>query len=285
MSVTPVLGNSQKLDVGAMFGNCPRTLWEKWLPPDGLGRIELACRCFLIETDDGKKILLETGVGAFFEPKRADRFGISSSGTHRLLENLKRMSVSPDDIDYVILSHLHFDHAGGLLPTFAEIQNNGERLIFSKAKFIVGKEALERAENPHKRDKASYIPVITKLLKDSGRMIVLEGETCPELKDDFEFIYSYGHTPGQLHTLYKQNSSRYFFCGDLIPGRSWIHPPITMGYDRFPELLIDEKLAILKRAKSENWNLLYTHDPDCAMSRVTQNEKGRWVPDEEHFDI
>lgn len=276
--ISAVEGNRQLLDGGAMFGNAPRPVWEKWIAPDSIGRIPLACRALLIETD-GVKILCETGIGAFFEPKLADRFGVQSPDRHLLLENLAALDVEPEDIDFVILSHLHFDHAGGLLPTYQEMQNGHRNLVFAKAQFIVGAKAWERALNPHSRDRASFIPELNALLQKSGRLIVYPQDPLPEvIARRFEFVESEGHTPGQLHSLFRGDLRKVFFCGDLIPGRPWVHLPITMGYDRFPEMLIDEKAAIYQRAEKENWLLFFTHDPDAAGSSVQSSTSGKFAP-------
>ena len=104
-----LLGNSQRLDGGAMFGNAPRALWSRWIEPDELNRIPLACRCLLIEEEraDGiRRILCEAGIGAFFEPKLRERFGVVER-EHMLLERLATLGLSPEDIDIVVLSHLH----------------------------------------------------------------------------------------------------------------------------------------------------------------------------------
>ena len=100
-------GNRQKLDGGSMFGNAPRALWERWAPTDDRHRIELACRCLLIREPD-RLILLEAGIGAFFEPKLKDRFGVQEDH-HVLLQSLAAVGVSHTDIDVVVLSHLHFE--------------------------------------------------------------------------------------------------------------------------------------------------------------------------------
>lgn len=277
-TVTAIEGNRQLLDGGAMFGNAPRPVWEKWIAPDAIGRIPLACRAMLIETG-GKKILCEAGIGAFFEPKLADRFGVQSPDHHLLLENLAAVGVMPQDLDYVILSHLHFDHAGGLLPTYKEMQAGRRELVFPRARFIVGAKAWERALNPHSRDRASFIPELNQLLKDSGRLIIYPTDALPkELASKFEFLESEGHTPGQMHTLFKGSRQNVFFCGDLIPGRPWVHLPITMGYDRFPEMLIDEKAHIYQRAEKEHWLLFFTHDPGAAASQVKSATSGKFEP-------
>ncbi len=276
--VTAIEGNRQLLDGGAMFGNAPRPVWEKWIAPDSLGRIPLACRALLIEFD-GIKVLCEAGIGAFFEPKLAERFGVQSPDRHLLLENLKQKGIEPADIDFVILSHLHFDHAGGLLPTYKEMAAGRKELVFPKAKFIVGATAWDRALHPHSRDKASFIPELTGLLRDSGRLIIYPKDPLPQpLKGKFEFIETQGHTPGQMHTLFKGDKQPVFFCGDLIPGRPWVHLPITMGYDRFPEKLIDEKAAVYARAEKEQWLLFFTHDPEAPASQVKSGASGRFEP-------
>lgn len=276
--ISALEGNRQRLDGGAMFGNAPRLMWEKWLSPDEQGRIELACRCMLVECD-GVKILCETGIGAFFEPKLAQRYGVQNPDSHRLLESLQHLGLSDSDIDYVILSHLHFDHAGGLLNSFHERKSGeGPRLLFPKAKYVVGQQAYERCKSPHVRDRASFIPELFGLLEASKRLLIVPDrhKHIPgTLENRVSFIYTDGHTPGQMHTLIRSKDSYVFFCGDLIPGAAWIHPPITMGYDRFPEQLIDEKLEIYKQAVPQEWLLFFTHDVGICAAQCQQDDKGK----------
>ena len=135
------MGNSQRLDGGAMFGNAPKALWTRWANPDEQNRIPLSCRCLLIQEPD-RNILLETGIGLFFEPKLRDRFGVVEK-EHILLKELAELGLSDASIDVVVLSHLHFDHAGGLLSPWVEGQS--PELLFPNAQFVVGATAWERA--------------------------------------------------------------------------------------------------------------------------------------------
>lgn len=266
-------GNRQKLDGGAMFGNAPRALWERWLKPDEKGRIELACRALLLVSEE-RKILCEAGIGAFFPPKLAERYGVESPERHLLLESLESHGFSQEEIDYVVLSHLHFDHVGGLLPAFKEREKGNNELLFPKAKYLVSKKALERAKAPHKRDRASFIPEIIEKLEISRRLEVIESpEESKILGPSFSFFQSHGHSPGQMHLVLTQNKRKIFFCGDLIPGVPWLNPSISMGYDRFPELLLDEKGPLLKEAEEHNSLLFFTHDPNFCASGVETFEK------------
>jgi glyoxylase-like metal-dependent hydrolase (beta-lactamase superfamily II) len=277
--LSAVDGNSQWLDGGAMFGNVPRPMWEKWVDVDAQGRIRLACRGLLIE-HGGLRILCETGIGAFFEPKLADRYGVAES-EHVLLKSLAKLGLSDADIDVVVLSHLHFDHAGGLLAPYAEIAAGRDRLLFPKARYLVGKDAWERCLKPHARDRASFIPGLADKLRASGRLTVVEGDRVPGLMDDrLSFRISHGHTPGQMHAVFRGDERTVVFAGDLIPGTPWVHVPITMGYDRYPELLIDEKTALYQTAAPENWLVFFTHDTRCVAAGVAADDKGRYVPKE-----
>ncbi len=155
MKLWSLLGNSQRLDGGAMFGNAPRAVWQKWIAPDADNGIPLACRCLLAEDLDGRTVLFETGIGAFFEPKLRARYGVLED-RHVLLDSLAAAGFSHEDIDVVVLSHLHFDHAGGLLAAWSE--GDAPSLLFPNATFVVGARHWARAVEPHPRDRASFIP-------------------------------------------------------------------------------------------------------------------------------
>lgn len=264
-----------------MFGNAPRALWEKWAAPDELNRIELACRALLASPLEGKTVLFETGIGAFFDPRMRERYGVQES-QHVLIDSLREAGFEHEDIDVVVLSHLHFDHAGGLLAAWRE--GREPELLFPNATYVVGAQHWQRALQPHPRDRASFIPELPGLLQASGRLEVVNGEYSKVLGHSVRFSYSDGHTPGlMLAEIVGQGRAGegahggVVFCADLIPGRSWVHVPITMGYDRNAELLIDEKRQFLEDKLARNVHLFFTHDPQVALAQVGRDEKGRFV--------
>lgn len=273
MQVSSIEGNTQWLDGGAMFGNAPRALWQRWAEPDAQGRIALSCRCFLVETDE-RKVLIETGVGAFFSPSKKERYGVVESA-HKLVESLDARGVSRSDIDVVILSHLHFDHAGGLLSAYDPAREPS--LIFPRAQFVVGSEAWRRAQMPHQRDRASFIEVLPRLLEESGRLTIVSADQSASdfLGDGITFFESHGHTPGMLLPILHGASKKAVFCADLVPGTAWVHAPLSMGYDRFPERLVDEKVELYGQLGTGTW-LLFTHDPKVAAGQLIRDDHGKY---------
>ena len=289
MKLWSILGNSQKLDGGAMFGNAPRALWERWVTVDAANRIDLACRALLASPLDGKTVLFETGIGAFFAPALRERYGVVEAN-HVLLESLAEAGFRHEDIDVVVLSHLHFDHAGGLLAAWEE--GASPRLLFPNATFLVSEACWDRATHPHPRDHASFIAELPALLENSGRLEIVDSTYSRALGQSVRFHYSDGHTPGLMlaeiagpEQVHGEAHGGVVFCADLIPGRPWVHVPITMGYDRNAELLIDEKRAFLEDKLARNVHLFFTHDPGCALAQVVRDDKGKFGTTHEHAEL
>jgi len=255
-----------------MFGNAPKALWSRWIEADDKNRIPLACRCMLVR-DGQRLILFEAGIGVFFAPKLRDRFGVVESD-HVLLRSLSDLGVEPGDIDVVVLSHLHFDHAGGLLTPYSD--DGTYELVFPKARYVAGSRAWQRAREPHPRDRASFIPELIELIEGTGRLELIDGPSSRVLGKGFTFHESDGHTPGLILGEVDMPGGPVVFAADLIPGTPWVHLPITMGYDRFPEMLIDEKRVLLEDLVERRGRLFYTHDHAVALSRVAVDERGRY---------
>jgi glyoxylase-like metal-dependent hydrolase (beta-lactamase superfamily II) len=253
-------------------------VWERWAPADEAHRIDLACRSLLVREDRrderDQTVLLETGIGAFFEPKLRERYGVQEP-EHVLLRSLAQLGVAPEDVDVIVLSHLHFDHAGGVLQAWTETEGK-LALAFPNAAYVIGREAWARALDPHPRDRASFIPGLCELIEGTGRLELVDGERSSTLGERYSFTYSQGHTPGLMLTRVDSPRGPITFMGDLIPGVPWVHLPITMGYDRYPELLIDEKQAMLERVIAEDGWAFFTHDPRVAAAKITRDERGKF---------
>lgn len=272
MKLVTITCNTMRLDGGSMYGHVPKTLWEKWTPADALNRIPLACRSLFLQTDDGRNILFDVGTGHFFDPKFRDRYGVE--GNFHLLDSLEKIGISEKEIDSIILSHLHFDHVGGL---FSAFDQGPTRLLFPNAKYYVSRAHWDRARKPHLRERASFIPHLIDLLSHSERLVLIDDSTHPDLDFGLTFDFSNGHTLGMMVSCLNLSSGLLVYASDLIPGLPWIHLPVTMGYDRFPELLVDEKERLLKKLIHGNGRLVFTHDHQIACARISQDVSGKYV--------
>ncbi len=273
MKYFSIEGNKQHLDGGALFGNAPKTMWSQWINPDEDNRLALATRALLVQTDDDRNVLFEVGIGAFFDPKLKMRYGVEPE-EHVLIKNLEAVGVSEIDIDAVVLSHLHFDHAGGLLPEYG--LDEPPQLHFPNANYYVSEAHWNYAKNPHPRERASFIPLLHELLESSDRLVLVDQPQHPDLNFGVTFRFSDGHTQGLMISQIATEKGPLVFTSDLIPGNAWVHLPITMGYDRFAELKVDEKKELYESLADKQARFFFTHDPHHPCVELKQEERGKF---------
>lgn len=264
-----------------MFGNAAKALWQKWVTADENGMIDIASNCLLVKTGN-HNVLFETGCGAYLSPDMKRRFAVKEE-SHILMRSLAEQGLSDADISHVVLSHLHFDHAGGLLSAWEP--NRKPCLLFPNAIFVVSEENFKRSKSPHYRDRASFIPGLAEKLQATGRLMLKQGGDRLIVDDlTIEFFPSQGHTPGMLVSRIQAPNGTVMYTADLIPGLPWINLPITMGYDRFAERLVDEKKEMLDRAVAEDALLVFPHDPSHVAARVAMDHVKKRVMPSQLFD-
>jgi len=254
------------LDGGAMMGSVPKVLWEKSNPPDSKNRIELALRCLLV--DDGKNVvLIESGIGAKNSEKFIKMFDIRM-GKYSLSNELSKYGYCHKNITHMVLTHLHFDHAGGAV---LYDENNNLVPAFPNAKYYVSEKNWDAGLSPSPRDRASYIKENYILLKEFGQL-----ELVPENSNIIDGIDTYtvnGHTYGQQLIKISDNNDTLVFCSDLIPLESHLKLPWIMGYDLNAALTLKEKKEFLDLASENNWLLFFYHDPKTIAVRIKKAEK------------
>jgi len=264
------------LDGGAMFGIVPWVFWSKTNPPDERQRIDLAARCLLI-SGNGKNILVDDGNGTKWNDKLKDIYKLDNS-EHDLVRSLQRYGLTPDDITDVILTHLHFDHAGG-----STTRVNGRVVpTFPKARYYVQKQHWELALKPTEKDRGSFMPDDFLPLNEHGVLELVEGE-C-ELFPGIELIVCNGHTSAQQLPKISDGNTTVLFCCDLFPTVSHLPYPYVMAYDVRPLVTIEEKKKILPRAYEEKWILFFEHDPKTEAVTVKPGEKGFVVDEVKRLD-
>jgi len=262
-----------RLDGGAMMGSVPKALWNKTNPADSDNRIDLAMRCLLL--DDGKNvILIESGIGDHYPEKFNKMFHIKQSN-NALSNTLSKVNYNIKNITHVILTHLHFDHAGGGVLR----KNNGRMLPkFPNAKYYVSKSNWEAAINPSPKDRASYLKENFLCLKENNVLEIIPDNSI--ILDGIETYAVNGHTHGQQLIKVSDESTTLVFCSDLIPLKSHIKLPWIMGYDLNAELTLEEKEIFLNKASKEDWILFFYHDPQTVAVKIKKTDKYFQIIDE-----
>ena len=261
-TVESVLPDIFRLDGGAMFGAVPKALWERRIPSDERNRIQLACRILHL-TGYGKEILIDLGCGTKWNDKDRDIFAVEpkTKPVHELF---------PGTTD-VILTHLHFDHAGGI-----SYNSPGLMLSFPRAAHYLPKKNLEHARNPGPRERASYLRENIEVLDHAKLNLTTNGSTILPFITAFEVN---GHTHGLQWLLIGQAPGAIAYPADLIPTAHHVSIPYVMGYDLCAETTMREKHAFLERAVQENWIVVFEHDIDTPAATIRKDEKGQFTVD------
>ena len=265
--VATIVDGTFALDGGAMFGVVPRPLWERKVPPDARNRIPLAARCLLaVDRDAGRVVLVDAGLGGKWDAKRTDIYAIDRSGGG-LAAGLARLGLRPGDVTDVLLTHLHFDHAGG---TTARGPGGALALAFPRAVHHVQRRAWQWAHAPSERDAGSFLAEDFECLRRSNQLHLVEGEA--ELFADVELIVSEGHTVSQQLPRFHGDGTHVTFCGDLLPTHAHLRPSWVMGYDLFPVTSVEEKKVLLAEALEEDGILVFEHDASMAGCRLAERD-------------
>ncbi len=251
------------LDGGAMFGVVPKAIWNRLNPADEANRIELGLNCLLIQTPD-KNVLVDTGIGNKYDEKFKERFNVQRA--EGLIGALRGVGLTPEDIDLVINTHLHFDHAGG-----NTCLAGGKSVpTFPQAKYVIQRGEWEEAINPNERTHASYLKENLVPIQEAGLLELIEGDR--ELLPGVRTIVTGGHTRDHQMVLLESRGKKALYLGDLIPTTSHIRTPYVMGYDLYPLDTMKEKGKVLNEALSGHWLLIFEHDPKVGMGYLSQEE-------------
>jgi glyoxylase-like metal-dependent hydrolase (beta-lactamase superfamily II) len=254
-----------RLDGGAMFGIVPKPLWEKVAPPDERNRITLSLTALLVRTGQ-RNVLVDTGVGTKNDAKFLEMYAVERATT--VSQGLAAAGLRPEDVDLVILSHLHFDHAGG-----ATVRREGRlEAAFPKAMYVIQEGMWDEALDPNPRTKGSYFRDDFVPLREQGRVKFVRGDE--EVAPGIRVRHTGGHVKHHQIVELESGGRKAVYWADLIPTSHHVKPAWVMGYDLFPHEVAAQKVTLLERSASERWVNVFEHDPKVAMAYITREEKG-----------
>ena len=272
--VTAFSAGRCKLDGGAMFGVVPRSIWSQGMTPDDENRIWLGLNCLLVKTPD-ETVLVETGIGG---SKLSEKYReiFAADPSEGVAQSLASLGTDPEDVDRVILTHLHMDHAGG-----ATCQDEGEyRPVFPKARYTVQRQEWKDALCADRQTIRGYhVNEDLKPLERAGVLDFVEGDTeiCPGV----EVFLTPGHTRAHQSVLVKAGDEKICFVGDLVPTSRHMHPVYIMAFDLYPRDTFRVRQDVLGKAASERWLLSWPHDPDVPWGYIEEGNRGSYIVVEE----
>ncbi len=268
--IISVVNGTIRLDGGAMFGVVPKVLWEPLVDVDEQNRILLATRTLIaVNRAAGRVILVDTGCGAKWSAEKAARFGITTHAS-AIPDALASLGCRHEDVTDVVITHLHFDHAGGM--TDWRDEPGGETVPrYPGAVHWVHRKHWEHAQRPASKDRASFLREDFETLEAARLLRFVDSEASVWLDGSFpglSWYVSSGHTPYQIHPVFGTGDHRLLFVGDITPTAHHVRPTWVMAYDVEPLVTIAEKEAIYDRCLSGGVALAFPHDPAIGGARL-----------------
>ncbi len=265
LELISLLDRHFRLDGGAMFGVVPRTLWEKRNAPDDRNRISMAMRPLLVRRATGPLMIIDAGAGEKMDAKLQEIYGFDRRES--LDASLAAAGVRADDIEIVLASHLHFDHAGG----FTVRQPSGAVVPrFPKARYVINRGEWEDATHPHERNRASYFDENYLPLREAGAVDFVDDDAA--IVPGVRVRRTHGHT--RFHqVIYIESAGRTaVFAADLMPTTAHVDVPWIMAYDLYPMKTLEFKRAFVREAIEREYLIFFEHDPTIVAGYI--REKG-----------
>ena len=257
-----------RLDGGAMFGVVPKPLWEKRAPADERNRIRLGLRPLVVRGE--KTMIIDAGIGGKMNAKNTDIYGIERA-TH-LDHSLQAAGLRREDIEIVLATHLHFDHAGG----FTTRLDSGEVVpAFPRARYVIRGAEWEDATHPHERNRASYLPEDFLPLAAAGVIDFMldDGEVIPGVR----VVRTGGHALNHQVVFIESGGRTAVFTADMVPTVAHVDDPWIMAYDLYPMETLAFKRRLLRDAVDREYLIFFEHDPDIAAGYVRETNRRRTV--------
>ncbi len=256
------------LDGGTMFGVIPRALWARKIHPDDRNRIRLGLNCLLLRASCGP-VLIEGGIGRLLSGKEMEIYSVSGP---RLSDGLEEEGIKPADIRYVVLTHLHFDHAGATVA----LDNDGRPApFFKEATYIIQRQEWQDAMENYGIMKHSYRPDLLKAIEDRGNLKLIDGDF--EISPEIKLILTGGHTRGCQIAILTLEGEKIVFPGDIIPMVAHLKLNYISAYDLFPMDTLRAKTEIISKAAREKAIMVFYHEPEDPVRRIDRGEDGNIV--------